>query len=579
MFKIKELKMISIENEEYIYKFNYGINYFKGKNGSGKTEFYKFIDYMFGSSNKIHEQVLYKDSLKQSSMKVMYNNITFILTRTINPDINYFRYEDESQSEAIKLHEYKDKLNAVFSIDESSLKDIRNFTEEDLTYRSFTLFNFLGEKRQGVLNDFFDKCSDTKYYIKLSSILNFIFNKNLKEIFELKKELLVLENDLKLLEESENKSEFIKDRINKNLIKLNSSVIYNGVNSDEIKNEIKEIKSLKIKESKITKTKTISELEVIYNNIDEQIKIYENRIQDSKHLNKEQKNRKLLLERLDTLIEENDDFNYLVKPLTSLIKDLDSSISFNKYIINDNTIKEMKKQRNDIKNEIYKNDCKFKHFDIDDKFKAISIIEECISEEICFNSEEIKNKKKRIKEIKGKIRVLQNSDDIDKVTNISNDITNLYKSARSVSELVEHDVSMDGFKIQYIKKGNILQPMIIDKNNYENYYTGSMARHTLIQLCGYLSFLKLLIAENKYPLIPILVIDHISKPFDDENKKAIGSILEKFYEYIGYENIQIFMFDDESNDDLFIKNSHVENLFNDKKSGFNPFHTEDTLSK
>lgn len=66
--------------------------------------------------------------------------------------------------------------------------------------------------------------------------------------------------------------------------------------------------------------------------------------------------------------------------------------------------------------------------------------------------------------------------------------------------------------MQYFKKGNILQPTIIktdfDENEVENvklvnYYTGSMARHTLIQLCGYLGFLKLLIEVNKYPLIPI----------------------------------------------------------------------------
>ena len=57
-----------------------------------------------------------------------------------------------------------------------------------------------------------------------------------------------------------------------------------------------------------------------------------------------------------------------------------------------------------------------------------------------------------------------------------------------------------------------------------NYYTGSMARHTLMQLSGYLGFLKLLLEENKYPIIPFLVIDHISKPFDKDNSLAIGKI-------------------------------------------------------
>ena len=34
------------------------------------------------------------------------------------------------------------------------LKNIREFTEEELTFRTFTMFNFLGEKRQGAIHDF-----------------------------------------------------------------------------------------------------------------------------------------------------------------------------------------------------------------------------------------------------------------------------------------------------------------------------------------------------------------------------------------------------------------------------------------
>lgn len=49
----------------------------------------------------------------------------------------------------------------------------------------------------------------------------------------------------------------------------------------------------------------------------------------------------------------------------------------------------------------------------------------------------------------------------------------------------------------------------------------------------------------KQKIIPFLVIDHISKPFDASNAKAIGQVIEKAYTYIGKENLQIFMFDDE----------------------------------
>jgi hypothetical protein len=112
----------------------------------------------------------------------------------------------------------------------------------------------------------------------------------------------------------------------------------------------------------------------------------------------------------------------------------------------------------------------------------------------------------------------------------------------------------------------------INNKKEVNYYIGSMARHTLIQLCGYLAFLKLLIEDNRYPLIPILVIDHISKPFDEKNCKAIGKVISKAYESIGIENLQIFMFDDEQFESLSVEPSYSEDLVDQNKSGFNPFY-------
>jgi hypothetical protein len=586
MFKIDKLIMKSNLDEEYIYKFDYGINYFKGKNSSGKTEFYKFIDYMLGSSEKINKQYWYKDTLKEATMEFCYNDISYVLTRTMNPEINYFHYKDEESGESIGSVEYKDKLNSIFAKEDSSLKDIREFTDENLTFRAFTMFNFLGEKRQGILNDFLDKCSDIKYSIKLNSILNFIFNNNLALILDLKKELEEIENEIKSLERVASRFDFICSKINLNLCKLNISTAYNGMNSEKIRDEILSIRKMEGK-YRNNSNKTIAELEVIYNNLDEQIKIYENRILDSKRMSIEGENRKILLDKLKMILNKTNDLQYLIEPISSLINDLESSISFNKYIINDTTIKEMKKQRENVKHEILCNDYRFKIFNIDEKIKAISVIEDYLGEDIMYNEADLKEKRKRIKEIKELIKILQNEDDIKKIESISKNITNLYKSADKVSELVKHDVDIDGFKMQYFKKGNILQPMINSNENndievssdikgkkLEKYYTGSMARHTLMQLSGYLSFLELLVKEDRYPIVPILVIDHISKPFDFMNRRAIGVILQKFYEKVDKEDIQIFMFDDENNEELLVNNASVNNLISENKSGFNPFYYE-----
>lgn len=576
MFKISRLTMVSYKDEIYDYIFDNGVNYFKGVNDSGKTEFYNFLDYMFGSSQKINKILWFKNTLKCAILDFEYNKISYEIKRTLDKDVNYFRYKDEEWSVPINYNEYKDKLNSIFTIDMALLKSLRDFAEEDLTYRTFTLFNFLGEKALGVLNDFFDKGKDIKYSTKLPSILNYIFNDNLAIIFSLKKQLSTLQIDVSKLESSINRFDFIKNNINWNLKKLNISVLYTGKNKSTVLDEIKSIKLLEETKRKSKKVRTISELESIYNNLNEQIKIHENTIEDNKSFEIENSNRKKLLETYSQLISDKEEYDYLVRPLMDIIDNLEKSISFNKYIINSSTVKELKKHRDAVKDEIVTNDTRFTCYDVSEKSRSIALVEEYINIDIEFDTEELERKKQLIKELRAEIRTLQNSDNNKKLTDLSDFITDLYKSAYDVSDIIKSD---EDIYIQYYKKGNLLQPKISNsiaknKDDYENYYIGSMARHTLIQLCGYLGFLHLLIKENKYPIIPILVIDHISKPFDSGNRRAVGIILQRFYESVNSKELQIIMFDDENHQDLSIIPSHYEDLVTDNKSGFNPFFHE-----
>ncbi|WP_206105761.1 hypothetical protein [Paenibacillus amylolyticus] len=579
MFRIESLELCSVDGEKFLYRFKSGINYFKGKNSSGKTEFYSFIDFMFGSSEDINKKPWYNGTLARATMKFEYNDLNIKLSRTVNPNINYLYYSDEEEISSIDLREYNAKLNTIFARDIELLKELRSFTEEELTYRSFTMFNFLGEKRQGAIHDFFDKCSDVKYSVKLVPILNFIFNNHLERIYELQKELKSSLSELKDLETTTARFDFIVIQINKNLKKLGTGIWYTGKNAEEIKNILNELKDMKeVTQSK--KERNIADLEVMYSNISEQIKMYENRISDSKQIEKDNRNRKLLLEKLNSLLGENSDFDYLISPLQKLISELNSTISFSKFLIGDSTVNELKKQRDQVKVEIKRNDSRFKLFSMEEKAKAIIIIEDYLSADVKSFETEIKEKKKRIKEIREELKVLQNSNDNKKVNDLSKFITDLYQSAKDISSVVDDDFNQEGFKINYLKKGNILQPTVIktelDKNEIVekktvNYYIGSMARHTLIQLCGYFGFLKILLEENKYPIIPILVIDHLSKPFDHTNSKAIGRVISKAYESIGKDKLQIFMFDDEEYETLDLKPDHSENLVTEFKTGFNPF--------
>lgn len=574
MFKITKLDMYNYEDGSYSYNFDSGINYFIGKNNSGKTEFYKFIDYMFGASISIKNSIWYKGTLKKATIHFLYNTISYRLTRVISDDICYFSYEDEDDREAIDLNEYRDRLQAVFSVDTNALEQLHKFTEERLTYRSFTLFNFLGEIRQGVLVDFFDKCSEIEYATKVTPILNFLFNNNVERIFWLKNEITRLQDEIKQKEQIVVNNESFIYKVNINLQKLNMRDVFTGLNGEDILKKLTNMTE-KLEEAKPMITKNISDLEVICSNIDEQIKVYEKYKIDLQNQQYENKNREMLLETFNNIISDNQEYAYLIEPLIELTDEIKNSISFSQYMLKDDVLNKLKCQRKKVKNEILKSNMQLTRFSLDDKRKSIAIAEDGInSYSLEYSADELKKLKNQLREYRNELKELQNSDNKEKIHSISEQITALYKSAYKTSDFIKEDFdnTQNKFHINYIKNRNSLQTMTFDeKENEKVYGTGSHARHTLIQLCGYLIFMKMLIKENRYPVIPLIVIDHISKPFSNQNIAAIGTIIHKAYQDIGFENLQIFIFDDESCDTLNISPNHKENLINEEKTGFNPF--------
>lgn len=234
MFKILKLELFDYKENSFTYAFESGINYFVGKNNSGKTEFYKFIDYMFGASEKINNKVWYKGTLQKAKLYFAFNNIEYRATRIINNDRCFFSYKDENDGEPIDLYEYRNKIHSVFSVNHKSVRDLQKFTGERLTYRTFTMFNFLGELRQGVLVDFFDKCSQIQYSTKVMPIINYIFNKNVERIFWLQNKIAEMQNQIKENERISDNSTAIINKVNHYLHFLNMKEKFNGYNKKSI---------------------------------------------------------------------------------------------------------------------------------------------------------------------------------------------------------------------------------------------------------------------------------------------------------------------------------------------------------
>lgn len=583
MFNISELILKDNNDNEYSYEFSQGINFFRGKNSSGKTVFYELLDYMFGASDNLNDKEWY-EKLKEISIKIKVNDKEFILTRTKDPNENYVSILNSkfTNRHPILEESYKIKLSNIFTQDEGILEEIKNFTGELLTYRTFTMFNFLGENGQGLIRYFLDKCSDVKYSVKLNSVLNFIFNNHQKEIADLEAKLKKLEEEYELLKENNSKYEFLKTEIDKNARILRLNIEYTGKNKNEIKKRIEQLKNLEEMPKK-SKKKSLSELELMFNNINEQINLYEKSKKDEQDIKRENENRKILLDNLNSIIAQNGTLTYLVEPIKSILDELDKTVSFSQYVIKDETINKLKKQRIILKEEIQKYDGDYELYSFEEKEKAFILLDNYLKIEQIDCSEDLKKKYDEIKKYKSKIQELQNDDDKIKISNLSKYITSLYYTPKDISSFIKEDAQRDGFKIQYIKRGNILQPKVnIDTKDSgkisKNCDVGSKARQTLIQLCGYLGFLRMLLKENKYPLIPIFVADHLSQSFDDDNVRAIGIILNSALKDIGQENFQIFIFDDKSYEEMNIKPNHEENLCkNDKEgniiqTGFVPFY-------
>ncbi len=580
MFKLISLTLYGCHDvDPFTYTFSEGINFFKGKNDSGKTEFYVFLDYMLGASVNMYAKDWFHDSLESAELRFAVDGREYIVTRYIkDSNKNYFRYSDEEATEPIRQEDLKEKLSSVFTPNDEALKELRKFVEEDISYRTFTVFSFLGEDRQGTLNDFFDKCSRIEYAIKMPSLLNYIFNKNIAQIDELKKEEERIKTLLGSLEKRAAQNDEIRARVNQQLKVLDINAVFTGENTDTILHEISKYQSTLERTEKSKKDIAITELEAIYTSLDEQIKKQAQFELDHKCFAADDEKTKQLIKALKRVVDEKEDYHYLVDPIIALTSDLEKSISFNKYLIQDNSVKELKKQREEIKKRLLGKKAKYTIYSVSDKARAVTLIKEYVGHyDSDFGGAKINELRTKLKQIREEIRILQNGNDQDKLNGLSDDITQLYKTSVGVSELSEYDFQKEGFRIKYIKNGNTIQPQIIDKEAEEedqvrNYYTGSMARHTLMQLCGYLGFLQMLIKDAKYPLIPMLVIDHISKPFDEKNVKAIGAVLENVYKYVNKPELQIILFDDKDADRLGLMPDESTDLFSDGKSGFNPYY-------
>ncbi|MBR6199347.1 MAG: hypothetical protein IKQ61_03660 [Spirochaetales bacterium] len=573
MCKLDKLVLERINGDSFEYKFSTGINYFKGDNGCGKTEFCKFLDYMLGSSEDLRGKDWFKE-LGKGILDILIDGVKYSFMRTLNREKNYIQINDEIEIIECNSEDYKIRLTAVLNNNQSTWLLLNRFANADISIRSLSAFNFLEEKDVGIgeKENFLTKCREYKYKKWVSIILDYIFNPNQDEILNLENEISKLKELKKEQEELLTKLDSLRNRINSALIHLN--IHY------EFTNNITKVKELS-KNFMHTKPLKSNNYQTLYqfNDISERIKLIENANSDVDTFNKAAQNRIDLLRYLSKLVSKSENYKKLSEPIESLLEELNTSIGFGHYIVKNEVSDRLKKLQKKFLVNVKEEQISEKYVSIDEKFKYVSILEESISiyesEYKDINIEEtielLKEKEERLDELKTRM-------DGVKINEFEQNINLLYSKGNANSKLIREDMSLPNFKIEYIEKTNSLLSSIEVKTDREEksirnkIYRGSQARLSLIQLCGYCGINMLLKKYNNIPYLPVLVLDYISKPFDIENKKAVGDILSSFLDLIGKNNFQIIMFDCCEQEDFNINADNYQSLIIGKKTGFVPWY-------
>lgn len=577
MFKIEKLILINKNNDEYEYKFTEGVNFFTGPNGCGKTEFSKFLDYMFGDSATIKDFDWYKE-LYEATLIINQNKVFYFFTRTVNENQNYFAIDTKSERIQCNLDEYKQKLTLIVNNNENKLEELHSFSDINFSVRSFSAFNFLQEDGvgPGYKKNFLTKCNEYKYKKWVQLIIEYIFNENQNEIQKLQEEIRNLRLTIKEQEQTLVKLQTYLLSINNSLQKLSINETVKSISDISIiRNKITEIKKMNLPVSV-----SINNYQTAYqiNELTEKIKLIKNNNKHIKDVLLMNKNRIELLNYLKQLLLKTSNYNELIIPLEQLLQDLEVSVSFANQISNKAEAQRLEKIKAQIQSDVEKNDINNSFIELNEKLSSIAVIEELLSnyeqqyEEL--NIEDLRkllnDKIERLEELKSRV----NSNLLLKFEEYLNI---LYKSGINESELIQEDFTLHNFSIGYMEKDNFLLPSIDlsyeDEEKIISKYRGSKARNTLLQLCGYCAFSLLFQDTENIPYMPILIIDHISGPFDTKNSKAIGLIIQEFQK-LSKNPIQILFFDIAKPEYFNITPNNYYELNTNGSKGFIPWYKD-----
>lgn len=575
MFRLRVLTMIGYGGNRYPYEFSSGINYIYGANGTGKSEFYEFLDFMLGASRSspapLSEREWYKNTLHSAELLIAHNGSEYAFVRSID-GLSFRINKDGHSLPCQSLSDYCEIVNSLLGVPLDALKALELYTGEKLKYRSMTIFNFLGEKGAGKLDDFLDKSSDLKYGIKVARILDFIFNDHVREIVDLENKAEELRIQRDTMTERLRTSEFIVGLINDKLSVLRSPFEFSGRNIAALRKAIEDCRGGIYKKGRI---ENVEGLRFAAESMANKVSILAAEVEDMKSTAKLQQNREKLLKALVSIAEGQSDYEQCVRAAIRMVGEIQEGASYSRLDLKRKALKKARAELKKLNSHVSALELGDGPTDVEQRRVALSVLDDAVERFEYVESDDLAQIVKELQETQKAIARLKAGDDEKKLRVVSESVTAYYGACKEFAPLAAEDFDKQGYEIDFLKKGCSLRPSKYEEgDDYEcrrvTYIAGSFARHALIQLCGYAALLEFLFASAELPVLPLLCVDHPSKPFDGDNIKGVGAILKRFVDRNS--EAQVFVFDSANPVDLGIEPTMFIDLTRTPGGGFNPFY-------
>ena len=274
---------------------------------------------------------------------------------------------------------------------------------------------------------------------------------------------------------------------------------------------------------------------------------------------------KRLLAILDSVIDNNPEYEKYVNLITKIIKEIQDEniiLSLTDY---NKAINVIKKEKEGIDKQIALIKGQAAELQYEDAVKKIGLIEHLfIVLNQSFDIVKYGALRDEIAQLKKEIKELKVSFDRKEIITFNNNITNLYLNSDLNIKHLDEDRQSTDFSLEFMPFKLCLFAKNRDENGITTFIPGSMARQTHLQILVYLCMFEYL-KKNFHDFIymPLLILDSANQPMGTEIFQEVYPMITSLAKNIGIQTI-------------FLSKDRIEGIadedFIDISEGLNKFH-------